>query len=155
LTILPVFSLVIYKGIALLNIEYWLKSIQTFKHFFYFYQKSGFFSMFMSGRNDFIKERFLPYLDSWNAVNWAFGGTDITAGAIEMDFHDMLLMFGLGGCFIYISYTLLLMWSKKNTRFSSLIIIVWLSFAAMAGHFFYSTINVVYLSILLLKVKNS
>jgi hypothetical protein len=148
--------LLLFLGISLsqINIMAFLSNYRIFDWFAFSYQKSGLWTMLLSGRDVFIQERFYPLVNQWGLENWLFGGTNIAKNAIEMDFHDLLLFFGLvGGCIYFIAYFIMML-SKHNVKYSLFVIILYFMIAALAGHFFYSAVNAVYLSILLIRIKD-
>ena len=153
-------KLIALGSIALLVIAFLMADIETIyqifpvlRYSYYFYSEAGFLTALLSNRNLFVGERFMPIVDGWNMVNWLFGGTNVNTNSIEMDFHDLFLFFGSVGSIIYLfAYTRILL-IKREISFSIFFVSFLFLEAGLGGHVFYSSMNVLYLCILLLAIK--
>ena len=135
------------------DIDAILFQFPVYRYFHYFYTRSGIWTMLFSNRDVFIQDRFWPIVDNWTWVNWLCGGTNIDTNAIEMDFHDTFLLMGIVGSVIYVWNYLRLFFIKGNVRFAVVFGFYYFLVAGLGGHVFYSSMNVVYLCILLLKLR--
>lgn len=109
-------------------------------------KENGLINMLLSGRNASIDNTIPTILDKWNFVNYFIGGQDINHFAIEMDFFDLFLFFGLvGGVSILILYFFTLFKLRMKKPFNFFFVFSYFLLAFFAGHFFYSATNALYL----------
>ena len=109
-------------------------------------EKHGWLSMLLSGRDDYVNTKVVAVINSWNIINYLFGGQDQNRFCIEMDFFDLFLFFGIIGSIFY----LLLMFNtifqvKKVYPFFLFFISCFFLLAFLGGHFFSSAVNSIYL----------
>jgi len=117
------------------------------------YENSGFLSMISSGRSDTIITKISDNLALWTLPNFLFGGTDQLKFYIEMDFFDAFLFFGFIGCFLYlILYFTTIFRGMNRYSFRLFFCVVYFIIAFMAGHFFASAVNALYINLVLLYI---
>lgn len=154
-------SLILSLSIFLIytNIEAILNSA-IFARMTYFYENGGFVRVVLSGRNEFLDNIYPFYLNS-NAAELFFGlgFEELRSNGkplVEMDFFDILFLFGIStfvfyifSIFLYISLTF-----KKSTHvdgvrviYSALIVLLLIAF--IAGHILFNGLVTPFLGILL------
>jgi hypothetical protein len=133
-------------------------SIPAFSWFAYSLENSDWFTVFMSGRNVMLHERMPLYLDGMHLINHLFGGVNLNAsafieGAIEMDFFDLYLTFGLFGI---ISFVILIVnfFGVINAFYPKIIMTVLVAISATSGHVLYSPL-IILLFVVIANVYNS
>jgi hypothetical protein len=140
---------VAFGTLLTIAIIYFLSTPELVGHYIWHYNQTGLMTMLFSGRDLFFEKRFFPLLENWSIVNYLFGGQNQREFLMELDFADLFLYFGIVGSAIYL-------WLIRKTYFSfSLkkaynIYVVFVIFliAALAGHYFSSALNAIYLALL-------
>lgn len=119
--------------------------------FIYQYEKNGLLQTLTSGRSLFVITRFIENLEYWNFFNFLFGGTDQFKFYIEMDFFDLFLFFGaVGFVLFFVLYFKTLFGKLKRNTFRLFFCFSFFLIAFLAGHFFSSALNALYLNITVL-----
>lgn len=107
------------------------------------YQTEGFWTAFLSNRNNLLAEKFLPYISTnWTYLNYITGGPAFSTHRVEMELFDLFLFFGAAGIVIYTKFILKLL-NNKNVliTFMSLSLVF---AAALSGNLF-ASLNVMVL----------
>ncbi|MGY6561001.1 MAG: hypothetical protein ACXITV_02730 [Luteibaculaceae bacterium] len=144
LTVLIISSVVIY----------FVSTPDLIGHYVYNYQKHGLWTTLFSGRDLFIEGKLIPLLKEWTPINYLFGGQEQTFFYIEMDFIDLFLYFGIFGFFIYLYLIRITYFSfALNKAFFLFVVVSIFLIASLAGHFFSSALNSLYLALVCLYFK--
>ena len=107
------------------------------------YQTKGFWTAFLSNRNNLLAEKFLPYISSnWTYLNYITGGPAFSTNRVEMELFDLFLFFGAAGIVIYTKFILKLL--KNNNVLITFMSVSLVFAAALSGNLF-ASLNVMVL----------
>lgn len=123
---------------------------KVLSYFVYDASRSNVFTMFLSGRNQFVADRFIPYHTNRSMFNILFGGVNNLECTVEMDFFDLYLFMGIAGGLTFLTGYTLLFFGKGVSFFIASSFVIILTDAAIGGHVFYSANNAIYIVLLLL-----
>jgi hypothetical protein len=122
----------------------------------FLYEKYGVVNMLLSGRNNYVKPKFIDYIsNNWNFWNYLIGG-NLIDNVVELELLDLILNFGFLGSVIYILFyykTVINFNFKFNKIFKLFLIFSLFLIMSLSGHFFHSAINALYLFLLILYIK--
>jgi hypothetical protein len=140
---------ILLSAISLMLISAILYFTKILNLFIEIYKVKGLLYSITSMRNVLFKERVYELVAKWEWYNFFIGGTFRRIPVTEMDFVDLYLMFGIIGSFIYflILRKTVFAFSKWN-RFGVFFVVQFMLIGGMAGHFFSSGINAIYIAII-------
>ncbi|MDR3002489.1 MAG: hypothetical protein LBU89_14670 [Fibromonadaceae bacterium] len=130
-------------------VEY-LYVLEALSHFTHGLDKGvGVLSVLLSGRDVFWDD-FIWNLSLYGNINFLFGGGRLTA--MEMDFFDTFLEFGLFGLIIYlIAY--FVMFKNITSKYRFFFSLLFFSAAFIGGHIFLSAVNALYICLFVCKAS--
>jgi hypothetical protein len=114
---------------------------------------SNYFSLMVSGRDVKMLE-VLAQLGSYNYIHLLIGGWPVSNFMIEMDYFDLILLFGIPiGTLMYGYYFYLIFKLLDATVMQSLFFLIMLATTFFAGHIIFSMLHSPLLAVYLLHSK--
>ncbi len=164
LVIVPVFLLFILSlekkikyiilivGVLLLAVNIYLSNILLFIQ--HFTEKENIIFAITSGRSKLFLDYVVPIIKKWDWYNYLIGGVGFYPVS-EMDFVDLFIFSGLLGVFIYLFlvFKTIFNFSKKN-YLGFIFVFLFLLIGGIAGHFFASGTNAIYIALLSYYIQN-
>lgn len=133
-------------------IDWFLKSDLSKEILAYFVSKFegyGIWYVLFSGRTSYLASMNTEILQYWTPLNYLVGGEDPTHFMIEMDFFDLFLFLGLIGFVIYFMLLFATLFRLNYKKpFNLFFVFSYMLLAFVAGHFFSSVINALYLCLI-------
>lgn len=126
-----------------------------FDWFIYSLTQSDLITVFLSGRDKYIIDRFLPLINDWGVINYLFGGVNLQIQAVEMDFFDLFSQLGLCGFLLYFLFIIKKMLFSSEQNINMVFLLSILVYAFFAGHVFYSALNALYCGVLIAIMKGN
>ncbi len=122
----------------------------------YFYNKGdSILSIILTGRNwrveTLIEELF--FRDHYTWYNYFFGGFNFLRLGTEMDFFDVLTLFGLAGLLYYILYIRMLYSFSGRSKDMVWFLVIFLIPSTLGGHLIYNAVIPVFLLIMCLRMR--
>lgn len=106
------------------------------------YEKHGLLGALTSTRSQLLERAIKHINESWNYLNYFFGGINYRLYKVEFDFVDIFLFFGLIGLITYI-YFLKNFFYEKGNKIKNTLLIILLICAAVSGGLFFSVSSMV------------
>lgn len=122
-------------------------SAKTLLNYFIFNaQRTDLLTMLLSSRNMSVISKVPEIFNNWSVLNYLIGGQDQVVFLMEMDFIDMFFFFGIIGSIIFLTmYLAILFRFNKMKPFNLFFVSSFFVLAFLAGHFFSSAVNALYL----------
>ncbi|WP_411766127.1 hypothetical protein [Winogradskyella sp. A3E31] len=150
-------ALITYSSIVVLVGLFFHKTLNSIYNTYYdlfynIYVNDGFWSSFLSYRNDLLFEKFTPYLsDEMNLQTLLFGFPIFNNHRTELEFFDLLLFFGVLGFVSYFLYFKLLLNGKNKTSY---FLVLSLLFGSLFSGNLLASVNAMVLLVITLKYIN-
>lgn len=133
-------------------IDWFLKtdlSKETLAYFKDKFENYGIWYVVFSGRTSYLERINIEIFQNWTFINYFVGGEDPLDFMIEMDFFDLFFFLGLIGFVIYfmLFFSTLFRLNYKKP-FNIFFVFSYMLLAFVAGHFFSSVINALYLCVI-------
>jgi hypothetical protein len=148
------FTVGVLVTVVYFTVDWFLQTKTAEKILAYFVTKAdqmGIWYMLFSGRTGYLAAIQPEITDHWTFINYLVGGQDQINFMIEMDFFDLFFFLGIVGFLMYflLAFTTIF---RLNFRkpFFIFFVFAYMLLAFVAGHFFSSVINAMYLCLICL-----
>lgn len=113
------------------------------------YKTDGFLYSLSSMRTELVSARVIPTIYNWRWYNYLIGGYFLKLPIAEMDLIDLFVFYGAIGFILYFILMFKTIFSfNKSNYLAWFFVIMYVVIGGMAGHFFTSGTNAVYLAVL-------
>lgn len=127
----------------------------TYDYFLYFYDSGdSFLSVMLTGR-DWRVQGVFDHLRDGNHLfyNYIFGGFNFLKYGTEMDFFDILILFGISGVFYYSFYIYSIYRVPELKKPVVVFLLLFLTASFLGGHLIYNAIIPIYLAIFCVNIS--